>query len=89
MTKPIIFKGKRLEINYATSAAGSMRIEIQDLGGKPLAGYALADCKEIYGDEIDGSVAWKNGSDVSKLTGKPIRLRFALKDADLYAFRFR
>ena len=89
LTKPITFKGKRLEINYATSAAGSVRIEIQGPGGKPLAGYAATDCKEIYGDEIDGSVAWKNGPDVSKLAGKPIRLRFVLKDADLYAFRFR
>ena len=89
VTRPITFRGKQLEINYATSAAGSVRIEIQDGAGKPYAGYALADCKEIYGDEIEGIVAWKNGSDVSELAGKPVRLRFALKDADLYAFRFR
>ena len=32
--------------------------------------------------------AWKNGSDVSKLAGKPIRLRFVMQDADLYSIRF-
>ena len=89
VTKPITFQGKRLGLNYATSAAGSVRVEIQDAAGKPIAGYALADCPETYGDEIDGIVAWKNGPDVSKLAGKPVRLRFVLKDADLYAFRFR
>jgi len=89
VTKPITFQGKRLGLNYATSAAGSVRVEIQDAAGKPIAGYALADCPETYGDEIDGLVAWKRGPDVSKLAGKPVRLRFVLKDADLYAFRFR
>jgi hypothetical protein len=34
-------------------------------------------------------VTWKQGSDVSTLAGKPIRLRLALRDADLYAFGFR
>ena len=35
-----------------------------------------------------GARAWKNGSDVSSLAGKPVRLRFRLKDADLFAFQF-
>ena len=31
---------------------------------------------------------WAQGADLSKLSGEPVRLRFALRDADLYAFRF-
>jgi hypothetical protein len=34
-------------------------------------------------------VVWKQGSDVGKLAGQPIRLRFVLNDADLYAIRFQ
>ena len=34
------------------------------------------------------SGSWMNGSDVSSLAGKPIRLRFRLKDADLFALQF-
>ena len=41
------------------------------------------------GNEIDRTVAWKNSEDVSKLAGKPIRLRFVMKDADLYALHFK
>ena len=31
---------------------------------------------------------WKQGPDVGALAGKPVRLRFVLKDADLYSLRF-
>ena len=40
------------------------------------------------GNEIDRRVTWKSGSDVSALAGKPVRLRFSMKDADLFSFQF-
>ena len=52
-------------------------------------GFGLADCGEIIGDEIERIVAWRAGSDLSSLSGQPIRLRLAMKDADLYSIRFR
>ncbi len=87
-TKPFTFSGKELEINYATSAAGSIRVEIQDQAGKPLEGYTLENCQEIIGNEIRRVVTWKGKSDVSQLAGKVIRLRIFMKDSDLYSFRF-
>ena len=89
VTKPFVFKGKQLFMNYATSTGGGIRVEIQDKDGRPLKGYALGSCPPIYGDAIEEAVAWQSGSDLSKLAGKPIRLRFELKDADLYSIRFR
>lgn len=88
ITKPFTFTGKRLELNYETSAAGSIRVEIQDAAGGPIPGYTLADATEIFGDEIARIHAWKQTSDVASLSGKPIRLRFVMRDADLYSFRF-
>lgn len=87
-TRPIKFSGDRLSINYSTSAAGHVFVEIQDASGEPIAGYALADCLEHYGDSVDQTIAWKSGADVSSLAGQPVRLRFVLKDADLYSFHF-
>jgi hypothetical protein len=52
-------------------------------------GYGLDDTTELIGDEIDRVVSWKAGSDVSTLAGRPVRLRFVMKDADLYSLRFR
>ena len=89
VTKPLIFEGKELMMNFSTSAAGSVQVEIQDAGGKPIGGFTLADCPEIYGDAIEQVVCWKGGSDLGKLSGKPVRIRFVLKDADLYSVRFR
>ena len=88
LTKPLVFEGDRLEINFSTSAGGSMRVEVQDTQGKPIPGFMLDDCHLQYGDQLDRIVSWKSGTDVSKLEGKPVRLRFELKDADLYSFRF-
>lgn len=77
-----------MQINYSTSAAGGLRVEIQRPDGTPVDGHTLEDCPEIIGDRIDGTVAWKAGPDVNALAGKPVRLRFDLKDADLYSLRF-
>jgi hypothetical protein len=87
-TKQLTFTGRQLSINYATSAAGSVQVEIQDATGKPFTGYSLNDSLEHYGDSTRQQVAWKAGSDVSAVAGKLVRLRFVLKDADLYSFRF-
>ena len=88
ITKPLMFSGSKLAINYATSAAGSIRVEIQDANGKPLDGFRLEDCPEVFGDSLERTVSWKAGSDLSKLAGRPVRLRMMLKDADLYSFQF-
>ena len=41
ITKPLTFTGDRLLINFATSAAGGVRVEIQDRDGCPEPGFAL------------------------------------------------
>ena len=88
-TKALTFAGRELVLNYSTSAPGCLQVEIQNADGQPIDGFALTDCPEIFGDELERVVVWKGGSDVSKLAGQPIRLRFVLKDADLYSLRFR
>ena len=89
VTKPLLFDGKHLVVNYATSAAGSIRAEIQTDQGEPIPRFTLADSREIFGDQIQRTVSWKEGHDLGQLAGQPIRLRFVLKDADLYSFRFQ
>jgi len=78
-----------LVLNYSTSAAGSIRCAILDEGGEPLDGYTLEDCDEIFGDHIERAVTWRGGSELKHLAGVPIHLRFTMKDADLFAIRFR
>jgi len=88
VTKPLKFDGSQLAINFSTSAAGSIRVELQNSAGKPVPGFTLDDCNEQFGDELDRVMSWKSGTDVSQLSGKAVRMRFELKDADLYSFQF-
>ena len=89
VTKPFRFAGKELVINFATSAAGGVRVEIQDESGRAIPGFSLEEADEIIGDQIERVVSWTGGSDVKKLAGRAIRLRLVLQDADLYSLRFR
>lgn len=92
ITKPLTFEAADrvgLSINFATSAVGSLRCEVQDLEGRPIEGYALDDSDEVYGDSIDRILQWSGESNLSKLAGKPVRLRFVLHDADLYSIQFQ
>lgn len=87
VTKPLIFSGRQLVLNYATSAAGFVRVELQDVAGRPIPGFKMADATTLYGDELDAIYSWKGGSDLSKLIGRPVRMHFSLWDADLFAIR--
>lgn len=88
VTHPLVFEGGTLTLNFESSGAGGVQVEIQDEAGAPIPGYALADCPEIFGDRVRHQVLWRGGGDVRPLCGKPVRLRFVLRDADLYAFQF-
>ena len=70
VTRPLIFQGQNLVVNYATSAAGSVRVEIQDADGNPLPGYGLMQAVEHYGNRIEQAVTWDRGSDLSHLAGQ-------------------
>jgi hypothetical protein len=88
VTRPLVFTGRELSLNFATSAAGGVQIGLEDAGGKAIPGFSVEDCVMQIGNELDRKVAWKSGADVSSLAGKPVRLRFSMKDADVYAFQF-
>ncbi len=89
LTHPLVFEGGQLALNFASSIAGDIRVEIQDANGRSLEGFGIDDCDEVYGDELERAVSWNGATDVSALAGRPVRLRFALRDADLYSLRFK
>ena len=84
-----MISGDQLVLNYSTSAVGDIRVEIQDADGQPIPGYSLNDALEMVGDQIEQNVRWQGGSEVSTLAGKTVRLRFVMKDADLYSLQFK
>ncbi len=89
VTKAFKFRGRELVLNGSTSAAGSIRVEIQDERGEAVPGFSLPECTAIVGDRIEQVVRWKAGSSLAEIAGEPIRIRFRMRDADLYSIRFR
>ncbi|WP_236974178.1 hypothetical protein [Membranihabitans maritimus] len=89
VTKPLVFKGDNLNINFSSSAAGEILVELLDEKGQPIPGFGLSECDPVFGDAIERTVSWKGRINVSAIAGKPVKLRFVLKDADLYSFQFK
>jgi len=87
-TKPVIFDGEQLVLNFSSSAAGSIRVELQGADGSPIPGFTLRESEEIFGDDLHRVVPWKDGQNLAALAGKPVRIHFELRDADLYSYRF-
>jgi len=64
-------------------------VEVIDAGsGEPIEGYTKDDCVPAIIDSIDERVQWRGGRDLTEMTGKTVRLRFHLWQAELYSFWF-
>ncbi|MCC6509126.1 MAG: hypothetical protein IT423_08470, partial [Pirellulaceae bacterium] len=89
LTKPIKFTGQQLTLNYAAKPEGHVAVAIVDAStGETMPGFSIDDCAKLSGDSIEQVVAWKGQKDLKALSGKPVRLKFSLKQADLYSLRF-
>jgi hypothetical protein len=87
LTRPFIAAGDRLCLNFATSAAGTVRIEALTAEGRPIAGFSGRSAARLFGDSVHHPVAWPKQRPWSELNGRAIRLRFTLGEADLYALQ--
>ncbi len=87
-TRPLTFGGSALSLNVSTAAAGEVRVEIQTPEGQPIEGFNAACCEAVWGDAVERKVTWKHQSDLGALAGRPVRVRFAMRDCDLYSFHF-
>lgn len=99
LTKEFILEGSRLVLNLASDRRAyrdpSVRVEVvrhPPMGGhwrfaEAFDGFGLDDCDPLSGDRTEVTVTWKGNADLSPLAGKPIYLRFELRDAGLFSFR--
>lgn len=89
ITKPLIFKGNRLDLNINTSATGYAQIGFLDANGKPISGFSVNDCIYVNGNFINTEVQWLHkGKDISALQGKQVQLVIKMRGAKLYSMQF-
>ena len=89
VTPPISFSGCELELNIDCKAIGHATVELRDEHDLPVKGFAAEDCDLIRGNHIHYTVAWRGNSDVSALAGRPVRMKLVMRNARLFAFRFK
>ncbi len=85
-TVPLVFSGDRLEINARTHAQGNIQVEFLDAAQRPIEGFTIS--QPVQGDNLRHQVQWKDNSPAA-LKGRPVSIRFHIKDAELFAFAFR
>lgn len=89
ITPVIRFQGQRLELNVDTGAGGSVRVELLDATGKPVDGFREDEALPLLGNAVHVPVTWRGKTTFGELAGRPVRLRFIMRDAKLYSFQFR
>jgi len=88
VTPPIVFTGKRMVLNVDASAMGACQVGVLDAAGKEVPGFTVDACDVIRGNAVEKVVTWKGSSDLTALSGQPVRLRFVMRAAKLFAFQF-
>lgn len=85
LTRPVKFSGKYLFVNIESSK-GCLYVEVCQEDGKPLAGFTHSDCLPVRADSTKHLVVWKNGDSLESFALKPVRFKFYLANAKMYAF---
>jgi len=87
-TKPFVTEGRTLLLNAKANHDARVAVDVLDESGKPIPGYTADDCVAMTTDNVEHAVSWQDRQDFSELTGRPVKLRFHLTNALLYAYRF-
>lgn len=85
-TKPLFSTGEKLIINACCGPGGYVDVEVMDNWDNVWEGFGRADCDRFTGDAVSHVVTWRGCADVNSVPGI-VKLRFHLRDADLYSFR--
>ena len=81
VTKPFVFEGSELEINFETSALGYMKFTLEAQDGSAI------HSSQVFGDKIDRIVGFDDGC-VADFAGKTVTLKVEMSDASLYEIKF-
>ena len=84
-TRPIQFDGKYLYVN-ACCTGGSLKAEILDADGNVIPGFSLAESIPMTDDSTITRLTWSSGESLGDLAGQPVKIRFTLRNANLYSF---
>ena len=84
LSRPFTANGESLYVN-AVAPRGRIRAEVLDADTmEPLPELSLDTCNAVVGDHLKARVTWTGEPELR--SEAPVRVRFELKDAELYSF---
>jgi hypothetical protein len=84
-TRPITFQGQYLFVNL-DAPQGELHVEVVDPQGKAITPFTAENCIPLTCDKTRQRVAWKGIGNLGQFRGRPVKLRFHLRQGKLYAF---
>lgn len=88
LTRPFRYTGNKLMLNYRCGENGAVRVEMRNEAGDGLITLARDDSDRLTGDAVNHCMDWRNPDTVAVGKGRTVRLKFELKNAEIYAFQF-
>lgn len=85
VTHPLRFRGSQLFVNV-DAQQGELRAELLDAEGHVVPGFSLDRCIPVSVDTTIHMVEWQGAPDLATVAGRPLRIRFHLINAKLFAF---
>jgi hypothetical protein len=73
-------------INARTGKSGYVTAELLDRAGRVLPGFSRKDCLPFAGDSVRAVLRWKTAAFPAKAENGDVRIRFFLRNADLYSY---
>lgn len=86
-TKPMFSPGAHLYINACCAKDGFIDVEIMDNWDNVWKGFGRKDCRTFRADCVHEKISWNGGDAVNMIPGI-VKLKFYLKNAELYSFQF-
>ncbi len=86
---PVKARGRAVHLNFRTSNAGFVKVEVIGEGGGGADGRTFDDCDLLTGDHLDKEVSWAGQTDPGHPDGEAIVLRFRMRNAELYSVEFK
>ena len=80
-------RGNRLRLNASIRPTGYIKVSAGELGGEAIPGRDFGDCDLLVGDDLAMPVTWNGAPDLSH-KGRPILLRFRMRNAKLFGVEF-
>jgi hypothetical protein len=81
-----VFNTPKVTINAKCSRGGYVVAELVDRSNKVIPGFSRQDCIGFTGDSVRHELIWKTAQFPKKLIDRDKKIRFYLKDADLYSY---